>query len=155
MRLEEEIQQKKFRNEYHKLAVNLLYTHGWLLNQQATFFKKNKITPAQFNILRILRGQYPEAASINLLKERMLDKMSDASRLVDRLKIKKLVKREVCPDDRRKVEVVITKSGLQLLEKMSELEEHFDFMLKNLNLNEAKLLNNLLDKMRVQREIKK
>ena len=155
MRLEEEIQQKKFRNEYHKLAVNILYTHGWLLNQQATFFKKNKITPAQFNILRILRGQYPEAASINLLKERMLDKMSDASRLVDRLKIKKLVKREVCPDDRRKVEVVITKSGLQLLEKMSELEEHFDFMLKNLNLNEAKLLNNLLDKMRVQREIKK
>ncbi|MBA4250774.1 MAG: MarR family transcriptional regulator [Chlorobiaceae bacterium] len=155
MRLEEEIQQKKFRNEYHKLAVNLLYTHGWLLNQQATFFKKNKITPAQFNILRILRGQYPEAASINLLKERMLDKMSDASRLVDRLKIKKLVKREVCPDDRRKVEVVITKSGLQLLEKMSELEEHFDFMLKNLNLNEAKLLNDLLDKMRAQREIKK
>src|SRR3989304_4168006 len=86
MKLEEEIKQKKFRNEYHKLAVNILYTHGWLLNNQAAFLKKHDLTSAQFNILRILRGQYLNSASVNLLKERMLDKMSDASRLVERLK---------------------------------------------------------------------
>jgi len=148
MKLEDEIKQKKFKNEYHKLAVNLIYTHGWLLNHQSQFFKKFQITGAQYNILRILRGQHPNPASINLLKERMLDKMSDTSRLVERLRQKGLVEREVCPNDRRKVEVVITEKGMELLKSMDNMEDHFEIIFKNLKTNEAQLLNEYLDKLR-------
>ena len=148
MKLEEEIKQKKFRNEYHKLAVNILYTHGWLLNNQAAFLKKHDLTSAQFNILRILRGQYPNPASINLLKERMLDKMSDTSRLVERLKQKDLVDRKICPDDRRRVEVVITEKGLKVLEEIDKHDDEIDQVFKKLNLSEARTVNQLLDKMR-------
>lgn len=148
MKLEEEIKQKKFRNEYHKLAVNIIYTHGWLLNNQSAFLKKHGITGAQFNILRILRGQYPNPASINLLKERMLDKMSDASRLVERLLLKDLVDRKICPDDRRRVEVVITEKGLKLLEDIDRHNEDFDQIINKLGPEEAQKLNDLLDKMR-------
>lgn len=148
MKLEEEIKQKKFRNEFHKLAVNIIYTHGWLLNNQSAFLKKHGITGAQFNILRILRGQYPNPASINLLKERMLDKMSDASRLVDRLLQKGLVDRKICPEDRRRVEVVITEEGLNLLKEIDSHDKEADQTFKKLSTEEAKLLNDLLDKMR-------
>lgn len=148
MKLEEEIKQKKFRNEYHKLAVNIFYTHGWLVNHHASFLKKSGITAAQYNILRILRGQYPNTASVNLLKERMLDKMSDASRLVERLKQKDLVDRKICPDDRRRVEVVITEKGLKVLEEIDKQNDEIDRAFKKLSLNEAKTINKLLDKMR-------
>jgi DNA-binding MarR family transcriptional regulator len=148
MKLEDEIKQKKFKNDYHKLAVNLIYTHGWLLNHQSAFFKKFGITGAQYNILRILRGQHPGPASINLLKERMLDKMSDASRLVERLKSKGLVEREVCPDDRRKVEVKITEKGMDLLAEMDKIEDQFEKLFKGIKPGEANTLNELLDRLR-------
>lgn len=148
MKLEDEIKQKKFKDEYHKLAVNLIYTHGWLLNHQSAFFKKFGITGAQYNILRILRGQHPGPASINLLKERMLDKMSDASRLVERLKSKGLVEREICPDDRRKVEVKITEKGMDLLAEMDKIEDQFEKLFKGIKSGEAKTLNELLDRLR-------
>jgi DNA-binding MarR family transcriptional regulator len=148
MKLEDEIKQKKFKDEYHKLAVNIIYTHGWLLNHQSAFFKKFGITGAQYNILRILRGQHPGPASINLLKERMLDKMSDASRLVERLKSKGLVEREICPDDRRKVEVKITEKGMDLLAEMDKIEDQFEKLFKGIKSGEAKTLNELLDRLR-------
>lgn len=148
MKLEEEIQQKKFRNEYHKLAVNIIFTHGWLIEYQNRLLKKYKITGAQYNILRILRGQHPNPASINLLKERMLDKMSDASRLVDRLISKGLVDRKICTEDRRRVEVKITTAGLSLLKKIDEHNEEFDKNLKHINEQDAKTINDLLDKLR-------
>jgi DNA-binding MarR family transcriptional regulator len=148
MKLEEEIKQKKFRNEYHKLAVNILYTHGWLVNHHAEHLKKSGITGAQYNILRILRGQYPNPASVNLLKERMLDKMSDASRLVERLLQKDLVDRKICPDDRRRVEVIITERGLNLLKEIDQKDDEFDVLFKSLDENEVKAANDLLDKMR-------
>lgn len=148
MKLEDEIKQKKFRNEFHKLAVNIIYTHGWLINKQSSFLKKHGITEAQFNILRILRGQYPNPSSINLLKERMLDKMSDASRLVDRLLQKGLVDRKICPDDRRRVEVVITEKGLELLNEIDKYNDEMDKIFDNISHDEARTLNNLLDKMR-------
>jgi DNA-binding MarR family transcriptional regulator len=148
MKLEEEINQKKFRNEHHKLAVNILYTHGWLVNHHAEHLKKSGITGAQFNILRILRGQYPNPASINLLKERMLDRMSDASRLVERLLQKNLVDRKICPNDRRRVEVFITERGLNLLKELDQKDGEFDELFKNLDETEVKAANELLDKMR-------
>jgi len=99
MKLESEIKQKKFKDEYHKLAVNIIYTHGWLNSHQTEILNKQGLTPQQYNILRILRGRYPEPATVNMLKERMLDKMSDVSRLVERLRIKKLIERKNCEND--------------------------------------------------------
>ncbi len=148
MKLELEIKQPKFRNEYHKLAVNILYTNGWLVNLYANLFSKYDITSNQFNILRILRGQYPNPATVNLLKERMLDKMSDASRLVERLRIKGFIKRDLKPNDRRCVDVVITDKGLHLLKEIDKLNDKHDSFLKKLSESEAKKLNNLLDKLR-------
>jgi DNA-binding MarR family transcriptional regulator len=148
MDLEKEINQKKFSNEYQKLAVNIIYTHGWLMNFQNKFFKKHDITAPQYNVLRILRGQHPNSASINLVKDRMLDKASDASRIVERLRVKGLVERVICDDDRRKVNVNITSKGLTVLSKMDHLEKELKGFLGNLNKQEAKELNNLLDKLR-------
>jgi len=148
MKLEEEIKQSRFRNEYHKLAVNVLYTYGWLSNIQSKLFSKYHITINQYNILRILRGQYPNPATVNLLKERMLDKMSDASRLVERLRVKGLVKRDLSSDDRRRVDVIITDKGLKLLLEMDKLNEKHDSIFKNLSLSESKKVNELLDKLR-------
>ncbi len=148
MRLEEEIKQEKFRNEFHKLAVNIIFTHSWLIHKINQTLSKFDLTPQQFNLLRILRGQYPSPASISLLKERMLDKMSDASRLVDRLIQKGLVERKICEQDRRRVDVVITKKGLSLLKKIDLKNEDMDSFLKNISKIEAKELNDLLDKLR-------
>ncbi|MGB9664720.1 MAG: MarR family winged helix-turn-helix transcriptional regulator [Ignavibacteria bacterium] len=148
MRLEDEIKQSSFRNEYHKLAVNLIFTHSWLMSKIYELLDEYDLTPQQFNLLRILRGQYPQPASITILKERMLDKMSDASRLVERLVAKGLVERKICPEDRRKVDVVISKKGLRVLQKIDEKDEEMDNFLKHLSLKEAEQLNSLLDKLR-------
>ncbi len=148
MKLEQEIKQPKFRNEFHKLAVNILYTNSWLVNLYSNLFSKYDITSNQFNILRILRGQYPNPATVNLLKERMLDKMSDVSRLVERLRIKGFIKRDLKPNDRRCVDVVITEKGLLLLKEIDKLNDKHDSFLTKLSESEAKKLNNLLDKLR-------
>lgn len=148
MQLEEEIKQKQFRSEHHKAAVNIFYTFNWLSTFHSGLFKPYKITTQQYNILRILRGQYPNPASVNLLKERMLDKMSDASRLVERLRQKGFVTRKECAIDRRQVDVMITQRGLELLIKMDKLNPKADNFLSNLNEKEMKQLNELLDKLR-------
>ena len=146
--IEEEIKQKKFDNEYSKMLINILYTNSWLNTLQNQMFKQHGLTPQQYNSLRILRGQHPEAASVNLLKERMIDKMSNVSRIVDKLKAKDLVTRRPCKADRRQVDVKITQKGLDLLEaiggEMSKWEEN----LHSLSVEEAQVLNQLLDKLR-------
>jgi DNA-binding MarR family transcriptional regulator len=148
MKIEDEIKQKSFKSEYQKLAVNLLFTHGWLVSFQKKLFENHEITNAQFNILRILRGQYPDPVSINILKERMLDKMSDTSRLVERLRVKGLVDRKICKEDRRKSDVKITEKGLELLKSLDHIDDSFQNIFNKLNIKEAKDLNNLLDKLR-------
>ena len=149
MRIEEAIQQKKFRHEYEKLAVNLAYTESYLNQHFSGIIKPHGLTQPQFNVLRILRGQYPNVASINLLIERMIDRSSNASRIVDKLEAKKLVTRKACPDDRRKMDVRITEAGLDLLKKLdSELEAYFK-MFHHITEKEARTLNNLLDKLRM------
>jgi DNA-binding MarR family transcriptional regulator len=148
MSLEEEIHQKKFRNEFHKLGVNLIYTHNWLLARYSDVFKRFDITEQQFNVLRILRGAHPEPLPVNTLKERMLDKMSDASRLVERLRIKGFVKRSECAEDRRKVDVLITEPGLSLLREIDKFENEFDKCFIELSESEAQTINYLLDKLR-------
>lgn len=148
MRLEDEIKQKSFRNEFHKLAVNIIYTHSWLMSKIIYMLSQYDITPQQYNILRILRGQFPSPASVSLLKSRMLDKMSDASRLVDRLVEKGLVEKKISNNDRRRLDVYITSKGLKLLEKIDNKNKQFDDLLKGITEQEAITLNNLLDKLR-------
>jgi DNA-binding MarR family transcriptional regulator len=148
MKLEEEIKQKKFRSEYHKLAVNLIYTHGWFIGLHSKFLSAYDLTLAQFNILRILRGQHPNPASINTLKSRMLDKMSDVSRLIDRLLSKGLVERRICAEDRRRAEVLITEKGMELLKEIDKSDEEIDEKFKRLSIEEARIVNDLCDKLR-------
>ena len=148
MSLETDIKQAKFKSEYQKLAVNIFDTHGWLVSKHAKILKKFGVTTAQFNILRILRGQHPNSAPISLLKERMLDKMSDSSILVERLKLKGLLTRKMCKDDRRRVNVLITRKGLGLLSKMDEHDKEAESFFSNISKLEAKELNSLLDKTR-------
>lgn len=144
----EEIKQKKFSSEYSKLMINVLYTSSWLTTLQNGVFKDHKITPQQFNSLRILRGQYPEAASVNLLKDRMIDKMSNVSRIVDKLKAKDLVTRKPCKHDRRQVDVKITDKGLKLLEVIDVELLKWEDNLHGLSIEEAVTVNSLLDKWR-------
>ncbi len=148
MKLEEEISQKSFKTEFHKATVNLIYTYNWLVNYQIELLKPYEITLQQFNILRILRGQYPNPTTIKLLKERMLDKMSDASRIVEKLRLKKLIDRKVCPNERRKVDVIITPKGLELLKEIDSHDDEVIAKISTLNEYEVKQLNKLLDKMR-------
>ncbi|KAA0242214.1 MAG: MarR family transcriptional regulator, partial [Chlorobiota bacterium] len=147
-RLEEEIKQKKFKSEHHKLMVNLIYTTNWLMSIHGPLMKQYGLTVQQYNILRILRGQYPNPCTVNLLKERMLDKMSDASRLVDRLLEKSLLERRTCENDRRRVDISITAAGLDLLKKVDEDENKLYARMNMLSEEEASLVNDLLDKLR-------
>lgn len=147
MELEKEIS-TKFENSYHKAVVNIVYTYGWVTTILKERLRKHKITMQQFNVLRILRGQYPNPATINLLKERMLDKMSDASRIVDRLVQKGLVSRTVNAADRRAVDIVITEKGLALLAKVGTEGLAVDAVRENLSENEVEQLNGILDKLR-------
>lgn len=148
MKLEEEIKQSKFRSERQKLVLNLMFTSSWLGIRQIKFFRHYDLSPQQFNVLRILRGQYPNPASVNLLMERMLDKTSNASRLVDKLELKELVERKKCPSDKRKADVMITDKGLLLLETIDREVGNFENTLLNIEDEDAKKINDLLDQMR-------
>jgi len=147
-----DISQSSFSNEYQKASINLLYTYGWVMEQIKNFCASEDITPQQFNILRILRGSYPQPLSTLQIRERMLDKMSDTSRIVDRLVIKGLAKKATCREDKRLVDILISERGRRLLEKMDERQDEIDNILSNLTQKEAGLLSDLLDKIRVNRD---
>jgi DNA-binding MarR family transcriptional regulator len=149
MGIEKDIQQQSFRNEYQKAAVNILFSAGWLNERFKNFFEPEDITPQQYNILRILRGSQQPMSTLQI-RERMLDKMSDTSRIVERLQKKHLVEKKVCPTDKRLVDVVISRKGLSLLDKLDKKNEEIDSLLKGLSPDEAKALNRLLDKLREQ-----
>lgn len=148
MSLEKDIKQiTKFRNEFHKAVVNIIYTYNWLVEKQRAVLDREEITMQQYNILRILRGS-KEPLSTLQIRQRMLDKMSDTSRIVDRLLKKGLVKKSVCKSDKRLVDVTITPNGLTLLEELDVQVNKMDSILAHLSDEEAKSLNFLLDKMR-------
>jgi len=148
MRIEEEIQSTKFDDNYHKAVINLNYTYGWLNNILRAEFEKHNLTSQQFNALRILRGQYPNPATVNLIKERMLDKMSDASRIVDRLVQKGLVSRCTNNQDRRAVDIRISDAGLSILAKIDAEFKTQEIFKDHLTEEEAGKLSDLLDKLR-------
>lgn len=148
MGIDQDIRQSKFRSEYQKAAVNLLYTYGWITERTRELFASEDITPQQFNILRILRGSHPQPLSTLQIRERMLDKMSDTSRIVDRLITKGLVKKGTCKLDRRLVDVMITDKGKKMLERLDERQDELDNIMGNLTEKEAATLSELLDKIR-------
>lgn len=147
MRLEEAIEQKKFKSQQEKLIINIIYTYNWLKEYQTNFFKKYDLTMQQYNILRILRGAYPEPLSQKIIKKRMLDKMSDVSRLVDRLLKKKLVTIHLNMEDKRCNNVLITEFGLNLLKEIHSELFKFDLLFNDLTPEEIDTLNTLLDKI--------
>lgn len=147
MEIGKEVRQRKFRNEYHKATVNLIVTTNWLNEKLRTFFSSYSLTPQQFNILRILRGS-GEALSTLQIRERMIDKMSDASRIVDRLVSKGLALKSVNRYDRRLVDVVISEKGLHLLEQIDSRMNDLDNLICKLTQQQAAQLNYMLDKIR-------
>lgn len=148
MGIDQDILQSKFRNEHQKAGVNLLYTYGWVMERTKELFASEDITPQQFNILRILRGSFPQPLSTLQIRERMLDKMSDTSRIVDRLINKGLVKKGTCKTDRRLVDVIITDKGKKMLERLDKRQDELDNIIGNLSEKEAAILSELLDKIR-------
>jgi DNA-binding MarR family transcriptional regulator len=147
MGIEKDISQAKFRSEYQKATINLIYTFNWMNEQIKNMLDQYDITPQQFNILRILRGAGKPISTLQI-RQRMLDKMSDTSRIVDRLIKKELVKKVVCEGDRRLVDVSISDLGLQLLDRIDHHQDDMDSVFKNLDEEQAITLNNLLDKIR-------
>jgi len=148
MGIEQDIQQAKFRNPQQKAAINLIYTLSWMKERTKCIFEAEDITSQQFNILRILRGSFPDPLSTLQIRERMLEKMSDTSRIVDRLIAKGLVKKLTCKNDRRLVDVVISDKGKKLLERLDARQDEIDGVLGKLSEKDANILSDLLDKIR-------
>lgn len=147
MGIEQDIQQTKFRNDYQKGLVNLIFTHGYLSEKLKSIFNRTGITSQQYNILRILRGAGKPLSTLELRK-RMLVKMSDTSRLVDRLILKGFVKKTTCLKDKRLVDISITATGLKLLVELEKFNDEMDQLLQPLSTEEVNSLNKLLDKIR-------
>ncbi len=149
MKLEKEIQQvKPFRNDYHRAAVNLIFSGKWMIQFHSDIFKKYDLTVQQYNILRILQGRFPKVTTVKLIRERMLDRMSDASRIVELLRKKGMVERNISSSDRRRTDVIISIKGSGLLKEIEKESEYMDNYLSSLNEKEIVLLNELLDKVR-------
>ena len=147
MGIEKDIQQTNFRNEFQKMSINIIYTANWLNEKMGQILSTEDITQQQYNILRILRGSACPLSTLKI-RERMLDKMSDTSRIVDRLIVKDLVEKTACVKDKRLVDITVTKKGLQLLEKLDALNEQIDSILKGVSEKEATTINQILDKLR-------
>ncbi len=149
MRLEEEIKQnKKFTSEFEKLTVNILYTASWLEANNIQRFKPHGISPQQYNVLRILRGAAPKPTTLGDIASRMIDKNSNATRLVEKLRLKGYVKRDICESNRRQVDIMITKKGLDLLAAIDLENETWNKSMKTLTIAEAQAVNDALDKLR-------
>jgi len=147
MSIESDIKQDSFKSEYQKAVINLIFTYNWTTERLKKLLEESDLTLQQFNILRILRGSQMPLSTLQI-RERMLDKMSDTSRIVDRLIIKELAKKVICKKDKRLVDVTVTGKGLKLLEKLDSQEDKMETIIKALTESEAQTLNTLLDKIR-------
>lgn len=148
MPLEEEVKQSKFSSEHQKALVNILFTGSWLNGRNTSYFKKFNISPEQFNVLRILRGSHPKPMRLADVADRMIEKNSNCTRLVEKLKQKGLVDRQLCESNRRQVDISITPKGLKLLEKIDSDNNQLVSFQKSISKTEAEELNRILDKLR-------
>jgi DNA-binding MarR family transcriptional regulator len=147
MGIEQDIQQASFRNEFQKMGINLLFTANWLNEQIGKILSEEGVTQQQYNILRILRGSATPLSTLKI-RERMLDKMSDTSRIVDRLIAKELVVKNTCEKDKRLVDITLSPKGLDLVDQLDQFNDRIDALLKGINETEAATLNQILDKIR-------
>jgi DNA-binding MarR family transcriptional regulator len=148
MSIEHDILQEKFENEYQKAVINVLFTSGWLYRINAIRLKPFAVTPEQYNVLRILKGSHPKALMLADITMRMIDKSSNAKRLVEKLRVKGLVKREICENNRRQVDIFITPKGLDALARIDKDADTWTATLRNITKAEAGELNRILDKLR-------
>jgi DNA-binding MarR family transcriptional regulator len=148
MGIEQDIQQPNFRNEFQKMGINLLFTANWLNEQIGKMLSEEGVTQQQYNILRILRGSATPLSTLKI-RERMLDKMSDTSRIVDRLIAKELVVKNTCEKDKRLVDITLSPKGLDLVDQLDQYNERIDALLKGINESEAQMMNQILDKIRI------
>jgi DNA-binding MarR family transcriptional regulator len=147
MGIEQDIQQASFRNEFQKMGINLLFTANWLNEQIGKILSEEGVTQQQYNILRILRGSATPLSTLKI-RERMLDKMSDTSRIVDRLIAKELVVKNTCEKDKRLVDITLSPKGLDLVDQLDQFNDRIDALLKGINESEAQTMNQILDKIR-------
>ena len=147
MGIEQDIQQASFRNEFQKMGINLLFTANWLNEQIGKILSEEGVTQQQYNILRILRGSATPLSTLKI-RERMLDKMSDTSRIVDRLIAKELVLKNTCEKDKRLVDITLSPKGLDLVDQLDQFNDRIDALLKGINESEAATMNQILDKIR-------
>jgi DNA-binding MarR family transcriptional regulator len=149
MEIEKEIKQSKFENLLQKAIINLFFTSNFIRDRILNILKDYDIQQQHYNVLRIMKGQYPNSISPGYIKEVMIDKGVDLTRLLDKLEKKGLIKRQLCLKNRRKIDINLTKEGIDLL---NELKPKFNYLYeqlsKNINENEAELLSNLMDKLR-------
>jgi DNA-binding MarR family transcriptional regulator len=148
MTLEEDLKQERFTNEYEKMVVNILFTGSWLANLNAARLKPFGVTPEQYNVLRILRGSHPKPLMLADITCRMIDRSSNATRLVEKLRQKGFAKREICENNRRQVDISITVAGLEMLAKVDEGRDQWLERLKSITREEVEELNNMLDRLR-------
>lgn len=146
--IEEEIKQKKFKSEKQKAVIEILFTSSWIYNVQAALLKTYEITPEQYNVLRILRGAYPNPIMLSEITCRMIDKSSNATRLVEKLRLKRMVTRHICESNRRQVDILITQTGLGVLTEIDNDEKGIDSVAKTITEAEAKELSRILEKLR-------
>lgn len=149
MKIEEAIKQSRFSDNYQKVIVNLIFTGNWIRDEQTRLLKQFDILPQHFNVLRIIKGRYPEPISPGEIKEVLIDKSNDLTRLLDKLERKGLIKRRLCPVNRRKMDITLTSKGIKLTEETTGSIEPFAKSLKGrITDKEAETLSKLLDKMR-------
>ena len=148
MSIEKDIKQKHFNNPYNKVTVNVMFTTGWMLSKHAKILKPYDLTEQQYNVLKILRECYPQSANVNYILERMIDKMSNASRLVDKLVLKNLVKKVKSKYDLRSVDILLTEKGIDLMNELSIVMDNYENSYYGLDEKEVTLLNVLLEKLR-------
>ncbi|MEP1779235.1 MarR family transcriptional regulator [Reichenbachiella sp.] len=148
MGIAEELGQKQFKSVHQKAHLNIMFTAYWLIEQTKEVLKPFDITQQQFNVLKILKGRYPKSCASNEIKEVMIDKGPDLTRMIDRLVVKGWVTREVCPENRRKLDITITESGLALIKRIEpKLNKQFIDQTR-ISDKEASELSRILDKMR-------
>ena len=147
-RIEDEIKQTKFRSEGQKLIINLIYTYNQISGQMSMMLQPHGLTMQQYNILRILKGQFPNPSTNNLVKDRMLDRNSDVTRLIDRMIRNGLVTRTSCEKDRRRVDILITQQGLDVLDAIQAQETDLDIVAQRLPEEQQRAMNGMLDDLR-------
>lgn len=152
MTIETAIKQKKFANPYHKLLVNIIYTGNWLMNKQMEMLRPFDLSPQQYNVLRILKGAFPEPMRVQEISERMLDKTSNTSRLIDKLVNKNFIEKRLSKDDRRAADIVINDAGIDVLEKTTPLIVSLEGPMRNFLPEEIEKVNQVLDGIRISEE---